>query len=132
MATSCRGVYRIRDIISISSCFERPPFFYPCGVIIVFSSSRWSGKMSNALLILALVFVGLFVIFSMRIVYELSKRGVKINYFLLRLFLIKYISQYKELTVKETGKSGSLYYPCVAAISLALVLAVAGLLLKFL
>jgi hypothetical protein len=86
--------------------------------------------MSNALLILALVFVGLFVIFSMMIVNEVSKRGVKINFVLLRLYLIKYISQYKQITLKETGKIGPLYYPCVVSVGLALVLAIVGLILR--
>ncbi len=86
--------------------------------------------MSTAFLILALVFVGLFVIFSMMIVNEVSKRGVKINFVLLRLYLIKYISQYKQLTLKETGKAGPLYYPCIVSVILALVSAVAGLLLR--
>jgi len=88
--------------------------------------------MSNALLILALVFVGLFVIFSMMIVQEVSKRGVKINFVLLRLYLIKYISQYKQITLKETGKTGPLYYPCIVSVNLALVLAIAGLVLRLL
>jgi hypothetical protein len=64
------------------------------------------------------------------IVHELSKRGVKINFILLRLYLIKYIHQYKLLTLKETGKTGPLYYPCVVSVSLALVLAIVGLILK--
>jgi hypothetical protein len=88
--------------------------------------------MSNALLILAVVFVGLFVIFSMMIVQELSKRGVKINFVLLRLYVIKYISQYKQITLKETGKIGPLYYPCIVSVILALVLAIAGLTLRLL
>ena len=86
--------------------------------------------MANTLLIAALVFVALYVVFSMMIVHGLSKQGVKINVPLLRLFIIKYISQYKQITVKETGKPGPLYYPCVGSIILALGLAVAGLLLK--
>lgn len=88
--------------------------------------------MANALLISALVFVGLYVVFSMMIVHELSKRGVKINYFLLRLLLIRYISQYKQITLKETGKAGPLYYPCVVSVTLALVLAITGLVLRLL
>lgn len=88
--------------------------------------------MANALLISALVFVSLYVVFSMMIVHELSKRGVKINYFLLRLLLIRYISQYKQITLKETGKIGPLYYPCVVSVNLALVLAIAGLVLRLL
>jgi hypothetical protein len=86
--------------------------------------------MANALLILALVFVGIFVIFSIMIVHELSKRGVNINFILLRLYLIKYIHQYKQLTLKETGKIGPLYYPCIVSVALALVLAIVGLVLR--
>ena len=86
--------------------------------------------MANTLLILALVFVGLFAIFSMMIVRDLSKRGVKINFVLLRLYLIKYISQYKQITLQETGKIGPLYYPCIVSVILALVLAIAGLVLR--
>ena len=86
--------------------------------------------MANALLIFALVFVGLFVIFSVMIVHELSKRGVKINFILLRLYIIKYIHEYKQLTMKETGKIGPLYYPCIISVNLALVLAIVGLVLR--
>ena len=86
--------------------------------------------MANALLIFALVFVGLFVIFSIMIVHELSKRGVKINFILLRLYIIKYIHEYKQLTLKETGKIGPLYYPCIISVNLALALAIVGLVLR--
>jgi len=86
--------------------------------------------MANALLILALVFVGVFVVFSMMMVRELSRRGVKIKLVLLRLYLIKYVNQYRQLTLKEAGKVGPLYYPCIIAFNLALFLALAGLLLK--
>jgi hypothetical protein len=86
--------------------------------------------MANALLILALVLVGLFVIFSIMIVQELSKRGVKINFVLLRLYIIKYIQQYKQITLKEAGKIGPLYYPCIVSVNLALVLAIVGLILR--
>jgi len=86
--------------------------------------------MANTFLILALVCVGLFAVFSMMIVHELSKRRVKINYILLRLYLVKYISQYRQVTLKETGKAGPLYYPCVTSVILALVLAIVGLVLR--
>ncbi len=86
--------------------------------------------MANILLVLSIVFVGIFVIFSVMIVNEVSKRGVKINYFLLRLYVIKYIHQYKKITKQETGSIGPLYYPCIISINLAWVCAIAGLLLK--
>ena len=86
--------------------------------------------MANTLLGLAIVFAGLFVIFSIMIVNEVSKRGIKINFFLLRLYIIKYIHQYKKLTKQETGKIGPLYYPCIISVNLALVCAIVGLILK--
>ena len=42
----------------------------------------------------------------------------------LRLYIIKYIDQYKQLTRKETGKVGPLYYPCVGSYVTALVFAI--------
>ena len=75
--------------------------------------------MANILLALALVFVGVFIIFSIMIVNEVSRRGIKINFFLLRLYIIKYVHQYKKLTIQETGKPGPLYYPCIISVNLA-------------
>jgi hypothetical protein len=86
--------------------------------------------MANIFLALALVFVGVFIIFSIMIVNEVSKRGIKINFFLLRLYVIKYIHQYRKLTIQETGKVGPLYYPCIISVSLAWVCAITGLLLR--
>lgn len=86
--------------------------------------------MANVFLGLALVFVGLFVILSIMIVHEVSKQGVKINFFLLRLYIIKYIHQYKQITQQETGKVGPLYYPCIVSVNLALLCAIVGLILR--
>jgi hypothetical protein len=86
--------------------------------------------MSDILLGLALVFVGVFVIFSIMIVNEVSKRGVKISFLWLRLYIIKYVHEYRKLTKEETGKVGPLYYPCIISVNLALLLAIAGLLLR--
>jgi len=78
--------------------------------------------MTSIFLIFAIACVCLYVIFSMMIVYQLSKRGVKINFFLLKLLIIKYIHQYKQITLEESGKVGPLYYPCIVSINMALVL----------
>jgi hypothetical protein len=86
--------------------------------------------MANVFAILAFISVGLGIVFSMMIVREVSKRGVKINFVLLRLYIIKYISQYEQLTRKETGKAGPLYYPCVVSYGLALVFAIVFLILR--
>jgi hypothetical protein len=79
--------------------------------------------MSSIILICAIACVCLYVIFSMMIVHQLSRRGVKISFLLLRLYIIKYIHQYKKITLEETGKVGPLYYPCIISVNMALVLA---------
>lgn len=86
--------------------------------------------MADAFLGLALVFVCLFVIFSIMIVHDVSKRGIKINFFLLRLHIIKYIHQYRKLTLEESGRIGPLYYPCIVSVNLALISAITGFILK--
>ena len=80
--------------------------------------------MINLLLVFALVFMIIFIVLSMMMVHEVSKRGIKINIPLLRLFIIKYIHQYRQKKLEETGKVGLLYYPCLISINLALVLTI--------
>ncbi len=60
--------------------------------------------MTSIILICAIVCLCLYVIFSMMIVHELSKRGVKINFFWLRLLIVKYIQQYKKITLEKYKK----------------------------
>ena len=80
--------------------------------------------MENVILILLLISVGVFVTLAMMMVHEVSKRGVKISFLWLRLYIIKYMHLYKQMSKKETGKTGPLFYPCIIAINMALVLAV--------
>jgi hypothetical protein len=90
-------------------------------------------KMMSAVEILfglALFFVICFVVISILIVLVLDKRNIKTNFLWLRLFLFKYVNQYKKITLAETGKVGSLFYLWILSINLALVCAVAGLFLK--
>jgi len=86
--------------------------------------------MSNIFLTVAIFCVLWGVVSSIIIVSFLSNHGVKINYFLLRLFLPKYVVQYRKITVEETGKAGFWYYSFVTSMISALVLAILGLLLK--
>jgi hypothetical protein len=86
--------------------------------------------MSNIFLVLAVICVLYGVISSMMIVSFLSNRGIKINYFLLRLLLPKYVEQYKKIMVETTGRPGTLYFSFVTSMVSALVLAIIGLLLR--
>lgn len=70
------------------------------------------------------------VVFSMLIVRELQKRKVKINFFFLKLYLPKYAHQYKQITLQETGKVGSLFYGWLVSINAAWVFVLLGLVLR--
>ena len=86
--------------------------------------------MSMFFFIPALVSVIFGIVFMIMITSFLSKRGTKINYIFLRLYIIKYIDQYRKITVEENGKPGNLFYPYIVSMSLALVLAVIGIILR--
>jgi hypothetical protein len=60
----------------------------------------------------------------------LQARGHKINWLWIRLFILKYIGQYREVTLRESGRPGPLFYPFVISMNSALVLVVVGALLK--
>ena len=79
---------------------------------------------------LALVFVLSNIVFTILIISELQKRKVKINFFLLRLYIPKYVHQYKKITLEETGKVGALFYYWIVSINLTLFLAIIGIVLK--
>ena len=78
----------------------------------------------------ALFFVLISIVFMILIVGELQKKGIKINYFLIRILIIKYVAQYKKITKEETGRVGSLYYLYLGTINLALFFAIIGIILK--
>ena len=56
---------------------------------------------------------------------NLQQRGEAGNFLFLRLFLPKYVSQYRSQTLAETGRTGPLFFHFVIPINLALVFAVA-------
>jgi hypothetical protein len=84
------------------------------------------GAMSTVFLVLALIGVACGVAASIMIASFLSKRGIKINYLFIRLFIFGYVQQYRQTTMQESGKPGPLFYLFVISWGLALVFAVAG------
>ncbi|MBI5021585.1 MAG: hypothetical protein HZB59_09125 [Ignavibacteriales bacterium] len=86
--------------------------------------------MSNIFLTVAIICVLWGVVSSIVIVSFLSNHGVKINYFLLRLLLPKYVGQYRKITLEETGKPGGWYYSFVISMISGLTLAIFGILLR--
>ena len=77
-------------------------------------------------LILAIISAWWGIMSSIMIVSFLKKRGIKINYFLLRILMLKYIHQYHQITRQETGKTGPWFYSYIIAMLLALVFVVIG------
>jgi len=58
-------------------------------------------------------------------IYEaLRKRSLKVSFIFLRLLAPKYTSQYREITRKETGRTGPLFYHWIVSINTALAAAI--------
>jgi len=80
--------------------------------------------------ILAIISVICGIVFSLMITSFLSRHGIKINYVFLRLYLLKYIHQYRKITVEENGKPGNLFYAFIVSMNLALVFTIIGIILR--
>ncbi len=59
-----------------------------------------------------------------------SRRGYKISILLFRLLIFKYIHQYHEITTQENGQPGVWFYSFITSMSLALVCAILGVIVK--
>lgn len=85
---------------------------------------------SNTLFILALGSAVWGVVSSIVITAFLARRGVKINYVFIKVLILKYIYQYRKITMQENGRPGPWFYSYVVSMNLALVLAIIGIMLK--
>ena len=83
----------------------------------------------NTFLILALISGLLNGVFTYMILGYLSKHSYKVNWWMIRLFMIRYLKQYRKLTIEENGKPGNLFYAWVVSISLFVISAVIGVVL---
>ena len=86
-------------------------------------------------LVLALLAVGCALTsvgFGIRIANDLRARGIQANPLLVRWMIFRYMSEYKRVTLEETGQVGPLYHACSTASGFAAVFAVAVILTKVL
>lgn len=86
--------------------------------------------MSNSFLVLAILSALWGVVSSLVIASFLSKRGVEINYLFFRILMLKYVHQYRAITMQESGRPGPWYYSFVVSMNLALLSAVVGVILR--
>ena len=79
----------------------------------------------------ALAFLGViwFVVTSILIYNALRNRNINVSFLWLQFMILKYASQYKEITLRETGKVGPLFYHWIISINTALIAAIVGYLL---
>lgn len=82
------------------------------------------------LAVIASIALSWYVVSSIMIYSELKKRNVEVNFILIRFMIIPYANKYKEITKKETGRVGSLFYHWIISINIALVFAVAAIISK--
>ena len=87
-------------------------------------------SISDLFLSLALLSVVWGVVSMVAMTSFVSDRGTKINYFLYRLYVIKYVNQYKQITEQENGAPGAWLYSFIISINLALVFTIVGAVLK--
>ena len=85
--------------------------------------------MANILFICAILPAFWGVVSSMVMVAFLMQRKIPISFIFLKLYLFKYVSQYREMTLNETGRVGPWFYSFIISMNLALVLVIAGIIL---
>jgi hypothetical protein len=67
---------------------------------------------------------------SVRMTEELKKRGIKANIAHRRGLIFKFLSIYREVTIKEDGKTGPLYNQFILSFSLFSVSLIIGIILS--
>jgi len=86
--------------------------------------------MSNILIVIAIFSALWGVVSAVMIAEALRRRGINVSWIFLRVMILKYAKQYRDVTLKDTGRTGLLFYSYVIAMNIALVTAVAGLILR--
>jgi hypothetical protein len=70
------------------------------------------------------------VVSALRITAALERRGLHTPWPLLRLFVLRNLGRYRDVTRRETGQVGGLFYSYVVSINAAWILGLAGWLVK--
>lgn len=60
----------------------------------------------------------------------LSRKGCDVSFLFLKVLILKYLGQYRKITLQETGKVGPLFYSYIISMNLALVAVIVAVLAK--
>ena len=80
--------------------------------------------MTVAVLVVAWVCVVWAVVAALLIAADRRRRGAKVSYVWLRLFILRYLFDYRRMTRQETGRTGLLFYHYVVPLNVALLLSI--------
>jgi len=86
--------------------------------------------MSNLFFMLAILSAAWGIVSAIAIASFLSKRGIEINFLFFRLLVLKYIHQYRKITMQENGKPGPWFWSFIMSMNLALIFAIVAIVLK--
>jgi hypothetical protein len=86
--------------------------------------------LSSVLLAVAIVCALTAVVAAVLITAALERRGIDTPYLLIGPYIFRNLARYRDVTRKETGHVGALFYLYVLPINAALVLALLGLLVR--
>jgi len=106
------------------------PICYPVTGKMVLERIVKMDGISNLFLGLGLLSVGWGIVSMVVITNFVAERGTKINYFLYRLYVIKYVNRYKQITEAENGEPGPWFYSFIVSMNFALMSSIVGLLFK--
>ena len=73
---------------------------------------------------IGIIAIIIFIISTMMIYSYLEKKGEKLSFIWLRLFIFSYVSKYVKFTKRETGKIGYFFYIWLISINTALLCAI--------
>lgn len=87
-------------------------------------------NISNLLIVAAFVCVIWGVVSGIVITNFVAERGTKINFFLFRIYIFKYIDQYRRITQTEEGRPGIWFYSYIFSFWAAAAFALLGVWLR--
>jgi len=118
------------DILPFEGVYHRKPYIEKKEREAKTTNGGATMNLFNLFIGLAMISVIVNVVTSVLITVALDKRKIKINFIFLRLLILKYVKQYRDITLQETGRVGPLFYCWIISINLALISAVAAFIAK--
>ena len=73
---------------------------------------------------IGIIAIIIFIISTMMVYGYLEKRGEKVSFLWLRLYIFSYVNKYKKITKEGTGKIGYLFFMWLISINIAFISAI--------